>query len=43
MAETILNFNEFEEMLEKLENGTEKEKVEARLYIMGRILYYEGD
>jgi len=43
MGQTILNLNEFEEMLEKLQNGTEEEKIEARLYIMGRILYYEGD
>lgn len=33
----------YEELLDKLENGTEEEKLEASLLIMGRVSYYEGD
>ena len=34
---------ELDDMLEKLEDGTEEERLEASLFIMGRLLYYEGD
>lgn len=43
MAETTLTQEEFEDMINKLENGTEKERLEASLFVMGRLLYYEGD
>ena len=43
MAETTLTQEEFEDMLEKLENGTERERLDASLFFMGRLLYYNGD
>ena len=33
----------YEELFDKLENGTPDEKIDAELEIMGRYLYYEGD
>ena len=33
----------YEELLEKLDNGTAEEKNEAELEILGKILYYEED
>ena len=33
----------YEDLLDKLENGTEKEKLEASLLIIGRLEYYNGD
>jgi len=34
---------EYEELCDKLENGTDEEKNDIGLKIMGRMLYYEGD
>jgi len=34
---------EYEELCDKLDSGTDKEKNDAELEMMGRILYYEGD
>jgi len=33
----------YEELLDKLENGTPAEKVDAELELLGKLLYYEGD
>jgi len=33
----------YEELLDKLENGTPAEKLDAELEILGQWLYYEGD
>jgi len=33
----------YEELLDKLDNGTPEEKIDAKLEIMGRWFYYEGD
>jgi len=34
---------EYEELLDKLDNGTPDEVNEAELEILGRLLYYTGD
>ena len=34
---------EYEELIDKLDNGTAKEKNEAELELLGRVLYYPGD
>ena len=34
---------DYEELLDKLENGTPAEKNEAELELLGRLLYFEGD
>jgi len=33
----------YEELCDKFENGTPEEKNEAKLELLGRLLYYEGD
>ena len=33
----------YEELLDKLENGTPEEKIDAELEILGRFYYFEGD
>ena len=33
----------YEELCDKLENGTPAEKNDAELTLLGRLLYYEGD
>jgi hypothetical protein len=33
----------YEELLDALDDATEKEKVELELEILGRLLYYPGD
>ena len=33
----------YEELCDKLENGTPEEKNDAELELLGRVLYYEGD
>ncbi len=34
---------EYEELMDKLENGTPDEVNEAELILMGHLLYYTGD
>jgi len=34
---------EYEELCDKLENGTPAEKNDAELTLLGRLLYFEGD
>ena len=33
----------YEELFDKLENGTPEERNDAELELLGRTLYYEGD
>jgi len=33
----------YEELLDKLENGTPEEKNDAELTLLGRLYYFEGD
>ena len=33
----------YEELSDKMENGTPDEKIDVELEILGRYLYYEGD
>ena len=33
----------YEELFDKLENGTPEERNDAELELLGRALYYEGD
>jgi len=33
----------YEELFDKLENGTPQEQNDAKLELLGRALYYEGD
>ena len=39
----VLPMTDYEEYLDKLENGTPEEKLDAELEILGRWFYYEGD
>jgi len=43
MSKVTLTIEKYEDLLDKLETGTPKERVEAELELMGRLLYYTGD
>lgn len=34
---------DYEELLDKIDNGTPEEQNDAELELMGRLLYYTGD